>query len=381
MRDAPALKDAVTLPQHFRRNGHRTLGVGKIYHTAEGDADAWDEWGGRKSWQNFAKHLGTNSASGIPDADIFDFGPVPGGVDDEMADSDHTRWAVEKLSQPQDRPFFLAVGLVTPHLPLHTPPAWFEMHPEAATKLPSVLPGDLDDLPPMGRKFTRYFDSTPMGHLNILRHGAWHRAVSAYLACASFTDHCVGRLLDALDRGPHAENTLVVLWSDHGFHLGEKMHWEKRSLWERSTRVPLIFAGPGIAPAAGGCTRAVGLIDIYPTLIELCGLPERKELQGRSLVPLLKNPLADWPHAALTTQHPGNHGVRTERWRLIRYANGDTELYDMRADPNEWRNLAADPQHAATIRELEAHLPKHNAPEAPRLPRARYTQEFDWSRP
>jgi len=380
MRDAPALKDAVTLPQHFRRNGYRTLGVGKIYHTAEGDADAWNEWGGRKSWQNFAKRLGTNSASGIPDADIFDFGPVPGS-DDEMADNDHTRWAVEKLAQAQDGPFFLAIGLVTPHLPLHTPRAWFEMYPEASTQLPPVLPGDLDDLPPMGRKFTRYFDSTPMGHLNILRHGVWHRAVSSYLACASFTDHCVGRLLDALDRSPHRDNTIIVLWSDHGFHLGEKMHWEKRSLWERSTRVPLIFAGPGIAPDIGGCTRAVGLVDVYPTLVELCGLPAKKELQGRSLVPLLKNPRTDWPHPALTTQHPGNHSVRTERWRLIRYANGDRELYDHASDPNEWHNLAADPRHAATIRELEKHLPKHDAPEAPRLPRNRYTQEFDWSKP
>lgn len=381
MRDAPALKEAVALPQYFRRNGYRTLGVGKIYHTAEGDPDAWDEWGGRESWQKFAKRLGATSASGIPDADIFDFGPVPGSADDEMADASHTRWAIEKIAQPQDKPFFLAVGLITPHLPLHTPTAWFDLFPEATTQLPPVLPGDLEDLPPMGRKFTRYFDSTPMNHLNILRHGVWHRAVSAYLASVSFTDHCVGQLLDALAASPYADNTLIVLWSDHGFHLGEKMHWEKRSLWERSTRVPLIFAGPGIAPASGGCQRPVGLIDVYPTLVELCGLPAKKELQGRSLLPLLKDPQTAWDHPALTTQHLGNHSVRTGCWRLIRYVNGDTELYDMQADPNEWHNLAASPGHVDTIRELEKHLPQHNAPEAPRLPRNRYTQEFDWSKP
>lgn len=382
MREAPMLKSATTLPQYFRRNGYRTLGVGKIYHSAEGDADAWDEWGGRVGWEAMAKKLPANqTASGIPEADVFDFGPIPGCHDSDMSDANHTQWALRKLDQPQEQPFFLAVGLITPHLPLHTPPEWFEMYPEATTRLPPVLPGDLDDLPPMGRKFTRYFDSTPMSHLNILRHGVWHRAVSSCLACVSFTDHCVGQLLDALAGSPHADNTVVVLWSDHGFHLGEKMHWEKRSLWERSTRVPLIIAGPGIEPAGGGCSRPVGLIDIYPTLVELCSLPAKNELQGRSLIPLLKNPQADWPHAAITTQHPGNHSVRTDRRRLIRYANGDTELYDMRADPNEWHNLASDTQFTTIIDELKAFLPKHDAPEAPRLPRNRYTQEFDWSQP
>jgi arylsulfatase A-like enzyme len=381
MRESPQLKEAWTIPQHFRREGYRTMGVGKIYHTAEGDPDAWDEWGGRKSWQAMAKKLGAQTASGIPDADIFDFGPVPGVRDADMSDSDHTSWAVERLGIAYNLPFFLAVGLITPHLPLHTPTHWFDQYPERSTKLPAVLSGDLDDLPPMGRKFTRYFDSTPMSHLNILRYGAWHRAVSSYLACVSFTDHCVGQLLDALDKGPYRDNTIVVLWSDHGFHLGEKMHWEKRSLWERSTHVPLMFAGSGVSPSKSGCQRTVGLIDVYPTLIELCNLNANPDIQGRSLVPLLNKPDLVWEHPAITTQHPGNHSVRTERWRLIRYANGDTELYDMQADPNEWTNLAQDSMYASVITELEKHLPKHEVPAAPQLPRNRYTQEFDWSRP
>ena len=378
--NAPALKDAVTLPRYFRNHGYRTLAAGKIYHRHQDTADEWDQWGGRYGWKWMGDLVGSEGVSGLPNPSIFDFGPLP--VEDaQMNDARVTQWGIDRLADQHDKPFFLAVGLITPHLPLFTPQQYYDMYPLDTVQLPPVLPGDLDDLPPLGRKFTRYFDTTPLCHLNILRCGVWNKAVASYLACASFTDMCVGRLLDALDKSPHAKNTVIVLWSDHGFHLGEKMHWEKRSLWEESTRVPLVFATPDGVSAGIQCSRPVGLIDIYSTLVELCGLPAKQDLQGHSLVPLLKNPSQAWEYPALTTHHPGNHAVRTERWRYIHYVNGDEELYDHDNDPHEWKNLANDLKFADVKKRLATHLPTSNAPYAPRLPRQKFTQEFDWSKP
>jgi arylsulfatase A-like enzyme len=173
-------------------------------------------------------------------------------------------------------------------------------------------------------------------------------------------------MLKSLDESAHAKNTIIVLWSDHGWHLGEKEHWAKRSLWEESTRVPLILAGPGIAK--GTSTRAVGLIDLYPTLNALCQLPAPPQtLEGRSLITLLNNPQAKWPHPALTTFHRNDHTLRTERWRYIRYANGDEELYDHAADPNEWNNLAKNPNYQKIIIGLKKKLPKMNTQDSPAL--------------
>ena len=377
---APKLKGLVTLPSYFRNQGYSTLAAGKIYHRHQDTADEWDQWGGRYGWSGMGKLVGPEGVSGLPTPSIFDFGPIP-VEDDQMNDSKVTQWARERLAEPQDKPFFLAVGLITPHLPLFTPQKYYDMYPLDTVELPPVLPGDLDDLPPLGRKFTRYFDTTPLCHLNVLRYGVWHKAVASYLACATFTDRCIGQLLDALDASPYAKNTVIVLWSDHGFHLGEKMHWEKRSLWEESTHVPLIFVTPDRKSAGAQCSRPVGLIDIYPTLIELCGLPANSDLQGHSLVPLLSAPSRPWDYPALTTHHPGNHAVRTERWRYIQYVNGDEELYDHNCDPNEWKNLANDPEFAQVKKQLAKHVPKTNAPYAPRLPRQKFTQEFDWTTP
>lgn len=326
------------------------------------------------------ERVGPDGISGLPTPSVFDFGPIP-AKPEEMNDMLVTDWVVSQLDKRYDKPFFLAAGLITPHLPLFTPPEFYEQYPLETTHLPATLPGDLDDLPPMGRKFTRYFDTTPMSHQNITRHGLWHKAVASYLACATFTDHCVGRLLDALDQSPHAKNTIIVLWSDHGFHLGEKMHWEKRSLWEESTRVPLIFSLPGEPERNARCSRPVGLIDIYPTLVELCDLPEKESLQGRSLSPLLQDPTREWDFPVLTTHHPGNHAVRSEHWRYIRYANGDEELYDHRIDPHEFNNLAQDPNYADVIQQLAQSIPESDAPYGPQEPRHQYTQEFDWSSP
>ena len=177
-------------------------------------------------------------------------------------------------------------------------------------------------------------------------------------------DSQVGRVLDALKGIDAAGNTVIVLWSDNGWHLGEKGMTGKTSLWERSTHVPLIFAGPGVAKATK-CRQPAELLDIYPTLVELCGLPAKDGLEGHSLVPQLKNSKAKRPWPAITTHNVGNHSVRSERWRYIRYADGSEELYDLRADPNEWTNLARDSKHEKVIREHARWLPKLNLPPAP----------------
>jgi len=167
----------------------------------------------------------------------------------------------------------------------------------------------------------------------------------------------LGRVLDTFDRSRYRDKTIVVFWSDHGYHLGEKGHWHKRTLWEPATRVPMIVVAPGVTAAGTTCDRPVNLLDVYPTLVELCGLDDREELEGHSLVPLLRVPKANWGHASVTTYRQGNHAVRTERWRYIRYATGDEELYDHACDPREWDNLATQDAYAPIKRELARHLP------------------------
>lgn len=186
--------------------------------------------------------------------------------------------------------------------------------------------------------------------------------VHAYLACVSFADMCVGTVLDGLNEGPNKENTIIVLWSDHGFHLGEKQHWAKRTLWEESTRTPLIIAGAGIRKG-GHCREAVSLLDIYPTLIDLSGLPKRKQLDGLSLMPQLNDPKAARKEPVISTSYYENHAIRTKDWRYIRYADGAEELYDHRNDPDEFTNLAKHPDHREMKESLAKWLPKNAAPE------------------
>lgn len=228
--------------------------------------------------------------------------------------------------------------------------------------MPPVKVDDRDDVP----EFSWYLHwKLPEPRLSwLLEAKQWRPLVRSYLASISFMDSQVGRVLDALEVSGQADRTVVVLWSDHGWHLGEKGITGKNTLWERSTRVPLIFAGPGIA-AGARCGRPAELLDLYPTLVALCRLPERPGLEGHSLAPQLKDASAPrvWP--AITTHNQDNHAVRTEHWRFIRYADGSEELYDHRSDPNEWTNLAGDPNQAERKRELAGWLPKRNEPPPP----------------
>lgn len=241
-------------------------------------------------------------------------------------------------------------------MPWNVPQKYYDLHPADKIVLPKVLDTDLDDVPPLGVKMAR-----PDGdHQAILDSGRWKEAVQGYLAACTFADAQVGRLLDALDQSPHKDNTIIVLWGDHGWHLGEKLHWRKFTLWEEATRAPLIVVAPGVKP--GVCPRTVDFMSIYPTLCDLCGLPTPRQVEGQSLRPLLANPQAAWNQPAVTTYLFANHAVRSERWRYIRYRDGSEELYDHDQDPLEWTNLARDPKYDAVKKELAAWLPKVNRP-------------------
>ncbi|MBL9204937.1 MAG: sulfatase-like hydrolase/transferase, partial [Opitutaceae bacterium] len=271
--------------------------------------------------------------------------------------------AAEALREaPKDKPFFIAAGFRLPHVPCYAPQKWFDLYPAESLRLPTVLETDRDDTP----HFSWYLHwKLPEPRLSTMKRlGEWRDLVRAYLASTSFMDAQVGRVLKALEATGRADNTIVVLWSDHGYHLGEKLITGKNSLWKESTHVPLIFAGPGISRAAR-YGSPVELLDIFPTLLALTGMPAHTNLEGHSLVPQLRDATAPRPWPAITTHNRGNHAVRTNRWRYIRYADQSEELYDLAADPHEWNNLAADPTTAPTRRELAAWIPQTDVPAAP----------------
>lgn len=361
-RDVDALSGLVTLPQHFEQNGYATYSTGKIYHGGYG----------RKEGDKEFQHLGPPASVGArpekklvdtPDANpLMDWGVFP-HKDEDKGDWQVASWAVEQLEGGDiQEPFFLSAGFFLPHVPLYVTQKWIDMYPEETLELPPVLREDREDTP----RFSWYLHwKLPEPRLRFLEEeNEWKNIVRSYLAATSFMDSQVGRILDALEASGHADDTIVVLWSDHGYHLGEKLITGKNTLWDRSTHVPLIFAGPGIV---GGTrvTSPAELLDMYPTLVELAGLPAREGLEGHSLVPQLRNPAAprEWP--AITTHNHDNHGVRGDRWRYIRYADGSEELYDMQADPNEWRNLAGEAEYASVLSEQKRWLPATSAPPAP----------------
>ncbi len=357
-RTVDALKNLVTLPQCLASHGYRTLATGKVIHDGypprDQRAGEFDVWGfdggfGPRPKQKMRADMGSHP--------LIDWGIYP-ERDEDQDDWKVASWAIEQLRNPPAQPFFLGVGIRHPHVPCFATKKWFDLYPEESLVLPKVKEDDLDDLP----RFAAYLHwNLPEPTLELLRqHDQWRSLVRAYLASVSFADSQVGRVLDALRQANLADNTIVVLWGDNGWHLGEKAMTGKTTLWDRSTRVPLIFAGPGISPG-GRCTQPAELLDMYPTLLDLCGLPARPGLEGHSLVSQLRQADAprQWP--AITTHGPNNHGIRSQRWRYIRYADGSEELYDMQADPNEWTNLTAEARYAQVKREHTRFLPKVSA--------------------
>ncbi len=352
-RSSPSLENAVSLTQAFMKAGYDTSIAGKIYHdgsippkSRETEVNTWGPSPGMpKPAKPFVVTPGKHPA--------MDWGVFPED-DSKQPDWQVTNWALAKLQSAKNKPFFLGVGYRLPHVPCYASQKWFDLYPKEVT-LPPIKEDDRSDTP----EFSWYLHwKLPEPRLSWLKKAnQLQPLVKSYLASISFMDSQVGRLLDALEASGKAESTLIVLWSDHGWHLGEKGISGKNSLWERSTRVPLIFAGRGITPLAV-CSKPVELLDIYPTLIELCSLQKVEGLEGHSLVPLLKNASAnrEWP--AITSHNQGNHSVRSERFRYIRYADGSEELYDHCEDPNEWRNLANDKVFEKILQEHRAWLPK-----------------------
>jgi len=364
-----AMPDAVTLPQHFTKHGYWSAGAGKIYHGAFPDPASWQAYfPNQKQNKPPDPTPAQRPVNGIPKTRHFDWGPVAKPAS-AMGDYQVADWVIGQLKRKHDKPFFLACGIYRPHLPWYVPQKYFDLFNESEIQLPPTLKDDLKDVPAAGVRIAR-----PQGdHAKVTQHKQWKKAVHGYLASIAFADEQVGRVLDALEKSSHAAHTIIVLWTDHGWHLGEKQHWRKFTLWERATRTPVMFVVPkGISKTLAAGTKAgtrvdtpVGLIDLYPTLIDLCGLGENSALEGRSLVPLLANRKAKWNRPALTTHGRNNHALRTARWRYIRYADGSEELYDHNADPNEWTNLAGLKKHAAVKRELVQWFPKKNVPNAP----------------
>ncbi|HRX82268.1 MAG TPA: sulfatase-like hydrolase/transferase, partial [Pirellulaceae bacterium] len=261
-----------------------------------------------------------------------------------------------------NKPLFLGVGYYRPHIPLWAPARFFERFKSAPGVLPQVKSNDLNDLSDSGKRWA-IEPVTAGSHATVVEHNQWRAAVEAYLACVTYVDHEIGRLLDAFDNSAASENTVVVLWSDHGWHLGEKEHWGKWTGWERSTRVPLIVVPPKNRAEQFvkniSCDQPVGLIDLYPTLIEMCEIASPDVLDGHSLVPLLREPEAANSEHVLTMFDQGNTSLRTGRWRYIRYADGSEELYDHQSDPNEWTNLASIDKHTkqmVSLRNMLARL-------------------------
>ncbi len=374
-RTLPQWKDRVALPQHFANHGYRTAATGKIYHGGNGGGGKGKAKAQSESLPEFQvtapyggvgtkppqKLIGETPVGNNP---LMDWGVWPLDNDDTgKGDYQVASWSVEQIkSAPKDQPFFLAAGFFLPHVPCYATQKWFDLYPDDDTVLPPVKAGDRTDTP----RFSWYLHwSLPEPRLMwVKENNQWRNLVRSYLACTSFVDAQVGRLLAALDEAGLAENTIVVLWGDHGWHLGEKEITGKNTLWDRGTKVPLIFAGPGVTKG-GRSTQPAELLDIYPTLIELAALTPRTDLEGISLVPQLKNAAAKRERPAVTSHNQGNHGIRSEQWRYIHYADGSEELYDMRADPNEWTNLAGKPEHAAVIAEHKKWLPKVDLPPAP----------------
>jgi choline-sulfatase len=358
-RVSKALAKVKTLPEYFSAHGYHAMGGGKLYHGST-SRETFDEYGPRGSFGPLPKkNAKFNFKTGHR---LWDWGEFP-ATDAETPDARVADWAIKQLKRKHDKPFFLAVGFFRPHVPMYAPPKWWKQLPaEKDIELPPSMKGDRDDVPDYGKRLTQGFPAPR--HEWFVKNKQWRRAVRGYLACVSFVDNQVGRVMAELDRSGYASNTIIVLCSDHGFHLGEKERWAKRSLWTRSTRVPLIVVPPGRNKATK-CEKPVGLIDLYPTFVELCGLPANKGLEGRSLVPLLRDRDAAWDRPIITTFYKDNHSLRSERWRYTRYADGSEELYDLRSDPHEWYNVASKPKLADVVRKLRRHLPTVNVEAVP----------------
>ena len=353
----PTLAEIPTIQRYFKDHGYYTLAGGKVLHHGFSGrlAEDLDRSLGRPRTRRPKEPMSRPSHWSA----AWDWGPHP-EQDTEMADHQLAKTAAAALEEDFEKPFFMTVGFFRPHVPLFVPPRWFDLYNAETLIVPNHPKDDLSDLPKNFLSINDY--AVAPTHAEVVKHRRQRSLTHAYLASISFVDHCVGIVLDALRSSSHADNTIIVLWSDHGFHLSEKHHWAKRTLWEESTRGPLLFVGPGIQPG-DQCKEPASLIDIYPTLVELCNLPKPSHLEGLSLVAQLNHHGANRDRPAITSSYFGNHAIRSRDWRLIHYEDGAEELYDHRNDPDEFSNLAGDERYQSIRDQLASWLPSQAEPE------------------
>lgn len=362
------LPNQITLLQHFRANGYLTMGGGKIFHGNNRPNDSL-------SWDYYFISKGITKKSGrdpnLPEVSTgkgwFNWGPL-NVEDDQMQDFKVVEWVKSELKKSHEKPFFIACGFYRPHLPWYVPKKYFDKYPVEEIILPETKINDRNDLPEFGKKFASQRYSASLGtdlnegiqdHDLVLQYDQWEKGVQAYLASISFVDNYVGELIDELENSKYEENTIIVLWGDHGWHLGEKQHWRKQALWEDTTHVPFIISYPKKIQKNKICQAPVSLIDIYPTLVDLAGISKKEDLDGESLLDLLKNPSMKWDRSVLSTYGKGNHAVRSENWRYIQYRDGSNELYNHDHDPNEWYNLSENTNYKGVIERLKKIIPIH----------------------
>ncbi|MFK8115215.1 MAG: sulfatase [Rubripirellula sp.] len=355
-------EDRITTPtiqRFFSNHGYRVASGGKVLHGGPGSVG--DALLKRPSDPKPPKGRDTFGAMKPPsDGYALD---VP---DAQMGDHKVAQWAIEQWSKVSGKPVFMSVGFFRPHRPLQVPETYFGKFPLDSIQRPAEPEGDdWDDMPEFARRLARTHAHKPLhdglsDHEYIVANDQWDATIQAYLASIAFVDRQIGGFLDALKNNPRGRETIVMLVSDHGWHLGEKKHWCKGAIWEQTTHIPFIVRGKGIEPGTI-CNQPVSLIDVYPSLVDLAGIDIPDYLAGDSIKPQLSDPTFQRP-PVISSYGEANTAVRTSRWRYIRYEDGSEELYDHRIDPDEWTNLAADPTHAGTKERLSELIPKDQHP-------------------
>ena len=345
------------LPDYFEKHGYKSMAVGKIYH--QGDAaNTFDEYGGYfdkvgpKPEQRFnydpkwfEDKIGNTQT---------DWGAYP-DVDSKMSDYKSASWAIEKLNQNHDKPFFMAIGFYRPHVPWYVPQKWFDQFPLDSIKTPPYLKTDMNDIPKMGQHVSEAPQMPTTEWMK--KNKQWKKAIQAYLASINFVDFQIGRVLKTLEKSKYNNNTIVVLWSDQGYQLGEKNRIAKQALWQRITHCILIIK-PLYAKTKQVCKQPVQLIDIYPTLLDLSKLPKNLLNNGHSLKPLLEQPSSEWIYPAITSYGRGNISIITNHYQLIQYEDQSMEFYDLKNDPNEWINLVNKPEYKKLIEVQKKLIPE-----------------------
>ncbi|MCM2679377.1 sulfatase [Echinimonas agarilytica] len=354
------LENIETMTELFMRNGYMTYGHGKLYHskmTKERNKKNWSNktsGGGFGPWPKKSNYIQTAKQKGNKFFSVEEWD----GPDSDFPDIRNADKMREFLSQQHDKPFFAVYGLWRPHSPYTAPRRFFDMYDPESIQFPAGYKADdLDDIPAAGQVFSKIWK----GRWDLggdKQKANWRRVLHGYYACTSFADWNVGQVMKALDKGPNAKDTIVLFWSDNGYHLGEKHHYEKATVWEQAARVPLAIRLPDGLNAGKVVQQPVVNVDFYPTLVELAGLEmPANPIDGKSMVELLKDPNARWDRPAISSYGSGVVSVRDIRFRYIQYPDGSEELYDHDNDPHEWTNLANKPDYDKVKERLKRSLP------------------------